>query len=77
MGVCTLKGQDLMAQKVSFGSLLPHLSAGQADSEGKLEQIMLTLSQSLHQLAQRCGLYTKGHSAGRIHARFVYSKSSY
>lgn len=72
-----MKGQALMTQKVSFGSLLLRLTAGQTDTWNRLGQIVLTLSPSLYQLAQRCVLYTKGRSAGRICGCFVYSKSSY
>lgn len=43
MGVSTVKGQELMAQKVSFGSVL-HLTAGQVDSQDKLEKIVLTVT---------------------------------
>lgn len=72
-----MKGRALITQKVSFSSLLLRLTAGQADSWDRLGQIVLTLSPSRHQLAQRCVLYTKGHSAGRICGCSVYSKSSY
>lgn len=43
MRVCAMKGQVLMAQKVSFSSLLLHLTAEQADYWDKLGQIVLTV----------------------------------
>lgn len=43
MRVCTMKGQDLKAQEVSFSSLLLYLKKGKADSQDKLGQIVLTV----------------------------------
>lgn len=66
-----MKGHDLMAQKVPFDPLLLNLTAGQADSQEELGQMVLTLyshCSSLHR-----GVYC---TPGRLCGGFVYSKGS-